>query len=75
MSRRVKWLVILVLALIIHVIYVIVAAAPGPQDSYTRVFPFGYLKPGMIGSFVFPELLVAALVVIILAFFPWSHDT
>ncbi len=73
MSRYAKWLVILVLALLIHVAYVVTATAPGPQDSYTPVFPFGYLKPGMIGSFVFPELLVATLVVIILACIPWSH--
>jgi len=72
MSRYVKWLIVLVLTLLIHVAYVVAAAAPGPPDSYTRVFPFGYLRPGMVGSFVFPELFVATLVVIILACIPWS---
>ncbi len=73
MSRYVKWLIILVLVLLIHIVYAVAASAPGPQDSYTRVFPFGDLRPGMVGSFVFPELLVAALIVIVLACIPWSH--
>lgn len=52
MSRHVKWPVILVLTLLVHTVYVVAAVAPGPQDSFTRVFAFGDLTASMMGSFL-----------------------
>jgi len=75
MSRRVKWLVILVLTLLVHTVYVVAAVAPGPQDSFTRVFPFGDLTASMLGSFLLPELALAVVLIAILAMLPWSDKT